>query len=158
MVHSDWTQCNGQKLKQRKLHLDIIKVFFTLKAVKHQNGLPGGAVGFPSLEILKAFLDMVLGNLHQLTLLWAEGTGNLQRPLPTSAVLWYILEPYLHRSARVWDSTVLLLFTCKHLPTVRQRVNSSWPDNIDLFFLAHFAECAECEKTVIHKTRLIKWQ
>ncbi|KFV80737.1 hypothetical protein N308_09519, partial [Struthio camelus australis] len=54
---------NGHKLKYKKLCLNIRKNLFTLRVVKHWDRLPREAVESPSLEILKAQLDRVLGNL-----------------------------------------------------------------------------------------------
>lgn len=41
----------------------VLFFFFTVRVVKHWNGLLGEAVGSSSLNILKTQLDMVLSNL-----------------------------------------------------------------------------------------------
>jgi len=62
-VCSDRTRGNGSKLKEGKFSLDIQKIFFTMRVVKHWNRLPREAVAAPSLEVLKARLDGALSNL-----------------------------------------------------------------------------------------------
>lgn len=55
--------CNGQKLKHRKLPLNMRKHFFTLRVTKHWHRLPGEVMETSSLKIFKSCQDMVLGNL-----------------------------------------------------------------------------------------------
>jgi len=54
---------NGFKLEECRFRLDIMKKLFTVKVVRHWNRLPSEAVNAPSLEALKARLDVALSNL-----------------------------------------------------------------------------------------------
>ena len=63
VASSDRTGGNRHRLKLNKFHLNIRKIFFTVRMVEHWNRLPGEVEESPSSQILKTRLDMVLGNL-----------------------------------------------------------------------------------------------
>lgn len=65
------TRGNGLKLKYRKLHMG--NKFFIVKVTEHWKKLPRDTVGSPSLEILETCPDVILGNVHYVTLLETGG-------------------------------------------------------------------------------------
>ena len=56
----DRTRGNSLKLKEERFRLDIRKMFFTMKAVKHWLRLPSDVVDAPSLQTLRVRLDGAL--------------------------------------------------------------------------------------------------
>ncbi|PKU46069.1 hypothetical protein llap_3638 [Limosa lapponica baueri] len=54
MVPSDSTRGNGDKMKHKKLHLNIRKQFSIMSMTKHQNTLPREVVACPSVDKVKA--------------------------------------------------------------------------------------------------------
>jgi len=63
VVPSDRTRGNGNKLKHRKIQLNMRKNFFPLRVTEHWNRRPREVVDSPSLEIFKTRLDSSLCSL-----------------------------------------------------------------------------------------------
>ena len=62
-VDSDRTRGTGFKMRRGRFGLDMRRKFLTQKVVTHRNNLPREAVDAPSMEALKARLDVALGSL-----------------------------------------------------------------------------------------------
>lgn len=61
-VPSDKTRGDRCKLKHRRFPLNR-KHFFTVRVLKHWNRFPREVAEFPSLEIIKIYLGIVLNDL-----------------------------------------------------------------------------------------------
>jgi len=51
------------QMEHNKIHLNILKSFFTVRATEHWNRLPREVVASPSPETFKTHLDAFLDNL-----------------------------------------------------------------------------------------------
>ena len=56
-------QGNSHKLKEDRFRSNKRKKFFTMRVVRHWNGLPREVVEAPLLEVLRAGLEWALSNL-----------------------------------------------------------------------------------------------
>lgn len=63
VMPTDRTRNHGHKLNYKKVYLNIRKNFITLRVAEHRKRLPRKAVGSPSVETFKTYLDTFLGHL-----------------------------------------------------------------------------------------------
>lgn len=93
----DRTRNNGHRLEHKMFHLNIRKHFFTVQMMQRWHRLSREAMVSPFQEIFKNHMDMVLGNLHWVSLLekrcsdqMMTSSGPFQpQPLRDSVILWY---------------------------------------------------------------------
>ena len=71
--------------------MDIRKKFFTQRAVMHWNRLPKEVVDAPSLETLKARLDVALGSL-----------------------VWWVANLHMAGGLKLWGVVIVVLFNPGH--------------------------------------------
>ena len=57
---SNGVRSNGHKLKHRKFHTNMTKIFFIVRVTKHWNRLPRKVVHSPSLTVFKKRGDVAL--------------------------------------------------------------------------------------------------
>ena len=109
------------KLKKGRFRLDIRKIFFTMRVVKHWPGLPQEVMDAPSLKTFKARLDGAVSNLIELKMsllnesmitpsiikqkLWNRKKENL-------VFAWSTCSDYINASSLKYIAVVVVLQEC----------------------------------------------
>lgn len=90
--HDASIRTRGSGCKQtQEFPSDMRKYFFTVLVMKYYHELPKEVVKFPYLEIFKSHLDMILGNVLQVTFLkQVASRGPFQPQLFRDSVVWFL--------------------------------------------------------------------
>lgn len=103
---SDRTGGNRQKLKRRKVHLNMRKSCFTVRLAEHWNSLPWKVMESFSQEILKTCLDATL-----YTLQWAWSSWSPEVPSLCNFLSLWVISSFKEQSGTVlsfWCTTYIV--------------------------------------------------